>query len=247
MLQVNITGAKELQKQLGAFGRQVPFAAAGALNDTAFAVNADIKREMRQNFRGGATPFSLRAFRVRKADKRVLEATVMLRTDESGGTNTTRTLGHLFTGGQRRWKRLEGLIRAKTDMPDNMMAVPGDAVTLDMRGNIIRRHIAEIVTALRNRLQTVNRAKGGGVTATGYFTLTRQHGKLPPGLYRRVTRGGWVDRDTKATSVAQPLMVFVRRGFWRRRISLQEVADQQGRHIVARFNAALRKAMETAR
>ncbi|WP_287278495.1 hypothetical protein, partial [Ralstonia sp.] len=90
-------------------------------------------------------------------------------------------------------------------------------------------------------------AKGGGVTATGYFTLTRQHGKLPPGLYRRVTRGGWVDRGTKATSVAQPLMVFVRRGRWRRMIDLQDVATEQGRHMVQRFNVELRKAMATAK
>lgn len=247
MITIDITGAKELQRQLGAIGRQVPFAAAGALNGAAFAVNADIQREMRQTFRGGATAYSLRAFRVRKADKRLVEATVMLRTDESGGTNPTRTLGHLFTGGRRRWKRIEGLIRAKTRMPDNLMAVPGSAVKLDARGNIVRRHVAEIVHALRRRLQTVGRRQKGGAVATGYFALTRQHGKLPPGLYRRVSRGGWVEQGRKATSVAQPLMVFVRRGHWRRLINLQAIATTQAGHMVERFNAALRKAIATAK
>lgn len=105
-VQVVITGLDDIQRNLGSAGKQVAFAASRALNTTAFAVNGRIKDELQRRVQGGATPYTLRAFRVEKSTKQNLTALVALRTDRpggeaGGGTPYDQALAHLFTGGVR--------------------------------------------------------------------------------------------------------------------------------------------------
>jgi hypothetical protein len=90
-INIQITGLKEIQTQLGAQAKQANYAASRALNTTAYAINTRLKKDMASTFKGGATAYSLRAFKVTKADKTNLTATVALRTDApAGGTQYTK-------------------------------------------------------------------------------------------------------------------------------------------------------------
>lgn len=245
MLTVQVTGLDALRAQFASAAKQVPFAAARALNNAAFGINAKIKTEMQGTFQGGATAYTLRAFSVTKASKSSLQATVMLRTDAQGGTPHAQTLAHLFTGGTRQWKKLEGLIRATGAMPAGTIAVPGRGIKLDARGNINRAQLREVLGSLRTGMQVV-RNSGKTQKSTGYFTLPKQQGRLLPGIYKRTTTGGWVSRG-KASSGITPMVVFVPMGRWRQFISLDSIAQQQLRTFKADFQTELTKALASAK
>ena len=101
-ININITGLDAVKRQLGSMAKQATFAASKALNTTAFAINAELKQEMKSVFQGGATAYSLRAFKVDKASKVNLTATVSLRTDTAGASLAySKAIGHMFTGGKR--------------------------------------------------------------------------------------------------------------------------------------------------
>jgi hypothetical protein len=245
MLTIQINGIDQVRAQLGTAGKQAAFAAKNALNNAAFAINKQIKADMQGAFRGGATKYTLAAFKVEKASKQNLQATIMLRTD--GNNPHSQTLAHLFTGGSRQWKRFEGLIRRAGAMPAGSIAVPGRGIRLDARGNMSRAQLAELLGALRTGLQVVRRAgRGKQQKAVGYFVLPQRHGKLLPGIYKRISTGGWLGGGN-ASSGLQPMIVFVPMGTWRRYINLEAIAQQQLRGFVADFNAQLRQALATAK
>lgn len=247
MLTIQITGIEAVRAQLANAGKQANFAVQRALNNAAFGINAKIKTEMQAAFQGGATPYTLRAFKVEKATRANLQAAVMLRTDAQGGTPHSQTIGHLFTGGSRQWKKFEGLIRATGAMPAGSIAVPGSGIKLDARGNLNRAQVRELLGALRTGLQTVrNKNRGKTQQAVGYFVLPRRQGKLLPGIYKRTTTGGWVGGG-KASSGITPMLVFVPMGTWRKYISLDAIAQAQLRGFVADFNTQLRQALATAK
>lgn len=249
MLNIQITGLDAVRARIVGFEKHANFAASKALNNAAYGVNKQVKAEMQGAFQGGATAYALRAFSIDRASKEKLEATVMLRTDANGGTPHSKTLAHLFTGGSRQWKKFEGLIRASGYMPSGTIAVPGKAMRLDSRGNMSRAQLTEIFGALRNGMQVVRTAgRSKQVKAVGYFVLSKRHGRLPPGIYKRVTTGGWVSGGSQTSaSGVQPMVMFVRMGTWRKYIDLDSIARQQLSGFVADFNAQLRQALATAR
>lgn len=247
MLTIQITGLEAVRAQLANAGKQATFAAQNALNNAAFGLNAKIKAEMQGAFQGGATKYTLAAFKVEKATKANLAATVMLRKDSDGGTPRHDTLGHLFTGGNRRWKKFEGLIRAAGAMPRGTIAVPGKGIKLDSRGNMSKAQITEILRGIESGMQTLNKAKTDkNKKATGYFVLPTRQGKLLPGIYKRTTTGGWVGGG-KASSGITPMLVFVPMGTWRKYIDLDAIAQKQLQCFVADFNTQLRQALATAK
>jgi hypothetical protein len=247
MLNITITGLDDVRAQLGNAAKQASFAASKALNNAAFGIQAKIKADMQTAFQGGATPYTLRAFKVDKASKGNLTASVMLRADSNGGTPHTQALAHLFQGGSRQWKKFEGVIRATGAMPAGTIAVPGKGIKLDARGNMSKAQIAELLGGLRSGMQVVRRAgRGKEQKAVGYFILPKRHGKLPPGIYKRVSTGGWVSSG-KSGSGVQSMIVFVRMGTWRKYIDLDKIARAQLQTFVADFATQLRQAMASAR
>lgn len=247
MISIHITGIEQVRAQLGEAAKQAAFAASKALNNAVFGINAKIKTEMQGAFQGGATPYTLRAFKIEKATKSKLTASVMLRADGQGGTAHSKTLSHLFTGGTRQWKKFEGVVRAAGAMPAGTIAVPGRGIKLDARGNMSRAQLRELLGALRTGLQVVRRSGGGKqAKAIGYFVLPQRYGKLLPGIYKRTATGGWVGGG-KSSSGITPMLVFVPMGTWRRYINLDAIAQQQLRSFVSDFNNELRQALATAR
>lgn len=223
MIKIRMEGFDVLRASLEGKAKQVRQAAAGALNDVAFEINAAIKREMQAKFQGGASPYALRAFKVTKAKPDTLTAVVALREDgPSGGTSYQKSLRHLFTSGTRDWKKMEGLLRGRNLMPDGYMAVPGAYCPLDSRGNIVRTSFAEMLGVLRSTVRNLRvgyRGTNRGKVAkmVGYFVImpgARSH--LQPGIYRRIEQASY-------GSVAHPYLMFVRKGRWKRLIDLAQI------------------------
>jgi len=245
-INIKIEGLDAVRKQLANLSKQVDYAASRALNTTAFAVNTEIKKEMQNVFKGGPTPFALRAFAVTKATKSDLTATIALRQDvPSGGTSYAKALRHLFTSGTRDWKKLEGYLQGKRLMPPGLMAVPGNGCPLDGRGNIRKAALTEmlgVLAAQRPNLRVYRKTGAGKVQkAVGYFVVragdkSRKH----PGIYKRI--------ETGSSSGITPMIMYVKRGNWRKFIDLQLVGNKVvGREFEANFTKEFAAAMASAR
>lgn len=246
-IDIKIQGLEQVKRQLGNMARQADFAASKALNTTAFATNASVNASMQSTFGGGATPYTMRAFKVDKASKINLQAAVMLRTDAPGnGTAYDKALSHLFQGGTRDWKRLEGLLRGRGLMPTGLMAVPGKDCPLDGRGNIKRSALREMLGSLaswRPGSMRTYRKTGGGkeLKAVGYFVIMpRASSRLKPGIYKRV--------ETGDSSGISPMVMYVRPGTWNRFIDLPAIGqDAVSKTFQPEFDRELKEALRTAR
>lgn len=264
MIKVEIQGLQATMAHIAGMGKQVRYAASRALNNVAFAASAEVKAEMKRVFKGGATPYTLAAFRVLKATRDNLTSVVELRPDSGGKAKSYDVvLRHLFTGGTRAWKGMEGAFRRIGLLPDGYMIVPGDACPLDAYGNPPKSLIVQLISyfnafgevGFRANMSDKRRAKLAGVgrTASGYKTLNgvqyfvsrgpgqwygrRQH--LPAGIWSRTGIHG---------SDIKPIFIFVRRGRWQRIIDLQRIGKAVvGRRWQAEFERELAQALRSAR
>lgn len=243
---IQVTGLKEVQAQLGAQAKQATFAASRALNTTAYAINDRLKKDMASTFKGGATAYTLRAFSVTKADKATLTATVALRTDTQGAALAyNKALGHLFTGGPRKYKKLEGWLRGRRLLPAGLTIAPGAGMPVDSYGNMRRAALTEmlgVIGAQLTNLQVYRRTGAGKAQkAVGYFViLPGSKGGHHPGIYKRMQTG--------TSSAITPMVLYVNPANYRKFIDL----DKLGREVVAQkfqpaFDAELARALANAK
>lgn len=228
-MNIKIEGLDAVRKQLGNLSRQAEYAASRALNTTAYAVNTELKNTMRTTFAGGATAYTLRAFKVTPSHKTNLVASVALRTDmpEGGGTPYHQALEAMFTGGQRKYKRLEGWLRGRGLLPNGLMVAPGAKMPLDRFGNMRRRVLTEMLGVLGSNVHNLRvyrrTGRGKAQKAVGYFVaLPGNKGGKHPGIYKRI--------ETGTSSGVQPMVLFVKPVQYRQFIDLpalgQAVADK---------------------
>jgi hypothetical protein len=247
-MQVNIKieGLDRVQAMLGNAGKQASYAASRALNTTAFAINAELKQEMSTTFKGGATAYSLRAFKVDKSDKANLTAVVALRTDTGGAALPyNKALAHLFTGGRRSFKRLEGWLRARRLMPSGLTIAPGAGMPLDRFGNMRQAALTEMLGVIgtqRSNLRVFRKTGAGKAQkAVGYFVvLPGDKSRKHPGIYKRI--------ETGKSSTIKAMVLYVDPVNYRKLINL----DTLGRQVVAKtfqpaFDKEFAAAMATAR
>lgn len=238
---LKLDGLDEVKRTLAGLQKQVNYAASRALNSTAFAINGRIKNEMQSVFKGGPTAYTQRAFEVLRANKDSLQASVKLRTDApSGGTSYDKSLRHLFTGGTRDWKRLEGYLRGRGFMASGSMAAPGSGIKLDSRGNISKSVLTEmlgVINTNRTNLRVYRKTGAGKAQkAVGYFVVRdTDKGKLKPGIYKRI--------ETGSSSAISSMIMFVRPGNWRKFIDLEAVGKEIAQNT---FNAEFEKEMANA-
>ena len=243
---IQITGLKEAQALLGAQAKQATYAASRAITTTAYAVNDRLKKDMAATFKGGATAYTLRAFRVTKADKTTLTATVALRTDTQGAALPyNKALGHLFTGGTRSFKKLEGWLRGRRLLPAGLTIAPGAGMPLDRFGNMRQAALTEMLGVIGNQranLQVYRRTGAGKAQkAVGYFViLPGSKGGHHPGIYKRIQTG--------TSSAITAMVLYVNPANYRKFIDL----DKLGREVVAQkfqpaFDAELARALANAK
>ncbi len=225
MITVKVTNLDTVIANLADAGRQIPFATARAITVTAHDVNKAITAELQARIQGGATPYTLRAFKVAPATKNNLAAVIALKTPgQSAGTPYEQSIAHLFHGGVRRFKRLEGLLIARGILPDGLQIVPGPALQLDSRGNARQTDLREmlgILTAYRRNLKIFRRSgRGKTLKEIGFFivragSIAARH--LHPGIYRRLESG-------PGPSHIEPWFLFVRPGNYDQKFDLDQIA-----------------------
>jgi len=250
MISARIENLPALTAALRGYGSQIPFAVSVALTSSAHAVNRAIQAEMRSDIAGGPTPYTLRSFQVTPATKQTQQAIVGLKTAPAGGTPYEQAIGHLFRGGVRRFKRLEGWLEQIGILPSGQQIVPGSRAPLDRRGNVKLAEVKEMVgilaaskRGLRN-LRSYRRAgRGKEQKALGFFVVrpgdpAASH--LAPGIWRRI--------DSAAGSAVEQWFVFASPGRYSQQFDLEKIADESvARTFPAAFQAALDKAIATAR
>ena len=158
----------DLQHDLGrpaawsaAFAKQLPFAVAGALNDTAFDVRANTLPGATRQFFDRPTPFIEKGWRVDRANKSNLAVTI-------GAENKrVRVIRRQIQGGQRALKPFEQRIGIG-------QLVPGAGIKPNRYGNIPLSAIKKITAGIGN----------------DYFIAQPGNPQgIGPGIYRRVKGG----------------------------------------------------------
>lgn len=262
ILSAKISGLDKLENFLRDFPAQARRAGAKALTYTANGVRFDIQRDMDRQIKGGPTAYTRRAFKTIDASEARLVATVALREDSPAkGTPWDKALAHLFTGGTRTWKRMEGAFRAIRALPPGYMMVPGAGCPLDAYGNPPRALVVRLISYFKAfgeqgyRANMTDKRKARlaawSTTASGYKTIGGVeyfisygragrpggdrfvHGHFDQHLPMGIwSRTGLHGRDIK------PVFLFVRKGVWSRKFDVSAIAVR----TVSRVGAAnLRK------
>lgn len=245
-ISIQVTGLTELRSQLGAQAKQATYAAKKALDTTAYAINGRLKKEMASTFQGGATKYTLAAFNVKQATKANLTAEVNLRTDTPRGGGTSYTsLAHLFIGGRRKYKRLEGWLRGRGLLPAGLSVVPGPGMSLDGLGNMRTKSLDEMLGIIGNQLKNLRAyrktGKGKAQKAVGYFVIlpgdkSRKH----PGIYKRIESG--------ISSKIIPMILYVGPGSYRKFIDLDKIGKEEAAKVFPpAFDKELAAALASAK
>jgi len=254
MIRVRVTGLDAVRAELAGLGKQVRFATAKALTQTAHQVREDIKAEIKSGIQGGATAYALRGFNVEMATRDNLTARTYLREDgPAGGTPYTQAMGHLFTGGRRRFKRLEGWLRGKGMVPAGYMIAPGPSAPLDSRGNFRASALKEMLTILGSNTRNLESTRARGKSVGFFIATPGDKSGLPPGIWRRITtqhKGNSSRRESNKarSSTVQAWVMFIKPASYTQKFDLERTARRTVDRIFKdRFDKALADALRTAR
>lgn len=250
MMQVTVTHElDDLRRKLVAMReQQIPYATARALTATAKAAQVDTVREMQRVF-DRPTPFVLSGVRTRPATKANLTAEVLLKDDAAKSVPLAKALAHQVTGGPRWWKRSEGSLRRIGLLGNDENAVPGGAATMDSYGNMSRGQIVQILAyfqafgqqGYKANTTQARREKLAAGKAGRKYGVRFYYKRDRPG------RGIYVATQTGFGSAIKPVLMFVRRAQYRKRLDMLAVVDRTKREQFSRlFEDAMRQAMATA-
>lgn len=205
---------------------QVPFAIAKALTFTGKAIQRELTAEMGRVF-DRPTRFTLNSTYLKPATPQSLEARVKIKDEALKSSAAIRWLGPQITGGYRSAKRSEILLRQRGILGNDEYIVPGAGARLDAHGNISRGQMQQILSRVGASFDPLVRAYGKVSKVRGqsyretYFYLRDPRGRLTRrGIYRRIIFPG------TGLSAVQPVLIFVRRPRYRRRLRFFEIVDQ---------------------
>ncbi len=227
MFKIEIKGIEELKKRLDDFAKkQVPFAAAKAINKTGQKVKVGLVEEMKRVFKN-PTPYTLNSLQLKPATKQSLVATVWFKEFGDKGTAATKYLPPQVFGGSRDMKRSEKKLGS--------YYVPGGAIRLNKYGNITPGVITGIMSNLKaftSSGYSMNRATGN----SPYFAIRNKGKHLIPGVWKRNKTG------------VKPMLIFTNNPNYSKRLSYFEVAQKiVDTNIQKEFDQAFEDAMRTAK
>ena len=245
-ISVRLEGFDALAASLGDQARQIPFAASLALNATARTVRQATLAEMAAQF-DRPTPLVMKSLFIAPATKAKLQAAVYLEDREIGGKNSrsmAEILGHQFAGGTRLRKRMENAFTAAGLISLGEYLVPGPDAKLDQYGNLSRGQAQQIYAALRlfrDPYQNATQSPRSQRHAKAAGRIFWSDGK---GANKR-RRGLWA---TDGRGFPKLLMLDIPTPVYRQRSDMDRLAaDIVDRDFPANFDAALKKALSTAR
>lgn len=254
MIKIDLVGMDKMQAMLRGVEKQVRFANMVATNRAAFKGRDAIQREMDKSF-DRVTPWVKGGVRVVKATKASPAALIDL--DFWGnkqGVAVESILKPEIKGGGRKHKRHELALQRAGILPDGMYIVPGEAAVIDQYGNMGGGQINQIIAWFRafgeqgyqaNMSDKRRKALGRDNKRTGkrgvqYFAIGAARNGLMPGVYQRVSTG--------FGSSIRPVMIFVRRPQYKRRLDFYGVGERAARaEFAAQFPIAFSQAMASAR
>ncbi len=238
--------------------RKLPRAVLNAVNDVAFDIRAATQQEMKRVF-DRPTPFALNMLEIIKARNVNQPAAIVQIT---GDNRKDKTFKHLYLGGVREWKRMEGAFYRRGLLPAGMIMVPARDCPKNANGDPNPGFIVQMLAyfqAFGQQGYTANmtqaskarflKRQGKKLTSIGagveYF-VSRGKGlyfgkksTLPAGIYRRV-------RFASGSSL-QAMFWFVRRGQYRRWLNLEQIArDTHGSQYEQRLANRLGRAIAGA-
>ena len=227
---------------------QIPFATAKALTKTAQAAQAAVKQEMASVF-DRPTPFTLNSTFIKTATKTKLEAEVYLKDEGNKGGGSARVrLEPQLVGGPRAFKRMEGALRHAGLLGNSEQAVPGAAADLDAYGNMSRGQIVQILAYFKAfpeagyKANTTQAKKDkmakGTKTKQGVRYFLKRDGR-GRGIYKATATG--------FGSAIQPVLMFVRKAQYKRRLDMPGVVNRTvAREFRDWFKDAMAEAMRSA-
>jgi hypothetical protein len=230
---------------------QLPFAAIRAANETGFAVRQKWFETMPRVF-DRPTPLTQRAVMIRKATRQRPGAEVFIRDEAFKGTPPAKYLQAQVEGGSRRQKGMEKRLQAKGILPAGHFVVPGRGAVLDAYGNITGRQVNAILSQLGARfdpLQNESDTSRGrrrrrelkkGTRAGDFFAIKKQRGRLPAGVYQRISTG--------FGSTLRSVLHFVRSVSYTPRYRIFDLAERlYAREFPFHFERELAKAVQTSK
>lgn len=268
-IEVRVDGIKELiSVYTDLEKRQVPYALARALTQTAKDVKEAELKQLATSIRGGATSWTKRGLFTKSATKNKQVAEVGFKDDNNPdaglySTPAAKYMIHQVEGGQRQLKRFESALRWRGILPAGMYITPGAACMRDSYGNIPHGIIQQILSyfeaserwaghtsniTAQGRLKLKKGTKKkigidyivshGPGTPTGRSYTAPQH--LPPGIYKR-------EYHAFGTRI-RPMMMFVRQPSYQKRFPFYETAQKTINQTFRKnFTEAMNEAIRTAR
>ena len=208
-MKIDASGALEA---LAGLEKQVLFAAAQAVNDTAQDIIAAQQHEMRDVFRN-PTPWTLNSLRqYGQATKANPQTTIGFKANFSKGIDPEKYLKWEILSGQRRMKRFELALRAVGALPPGYYAAPGAAAKMDSYGNMSQGQIIQILSDFRAFPETGYKAN---ITDTRKAALKRGTKKQPGFEYfvgqpgHKSWLGIWQRFRLAHGSAVKPIMIFI--------------------------------------
>lgn len=219
--------------------RAVPYATAIMLTKLAGDVRGGVQQELPRVF-DRPTPFTLRGVSTKGATRADLTAQVFIPESQAAGGRKAREYMRPGAAGAaygRSQKKTEFLLTRLGVLPLGWVTTPGRGAKLDSHGNLSGRIYAQIINVLQLKAQVVGgrgvaeRAKKTarrlGVDAI-YFVvrpggnrLGKNGGWLPPGVWRRLSRGR-----------IEQVLKFVRTARYEPRLNMRKVGVETVRRNV---------------
>lgn len=225
--------------------KQIPFAAAKALNRTARRATDALKSSMKQNF-SQPTAWTLNSTFIVPATMATLEATVKLKDNSSGlkAAPPSVYLAPQVFGGVRQAKRGELMLQRKGILATGSYYVPGPDAKLDSYGNMSRGQLSQLFSAVMGfgeqgflANKSFRRGARMNKTTNDIFLVPKKMGSLEPGIYMRAP-----NRQVKC------LLRFVTHAGYSVRLPFDEVVSTVYLTDFAdEFNIALRNALDSGK
>ncbi len=243
-MKIHITGIKEVISRLDQLGVRARFAAAKALNETAYSVMTEERKEIADSF-DRPVPIVQKSVLFKKANPDELTASIYIPGEESTTFNISSVLSPHIKGGGRISKASEKMLRRAGVLGNDQYVVPGSGVALDQYGNIPGPAMVKILSAaglfgetgyvMNQTARSRKRNKGAmrGVYCIPFVGIFQHTASTGSGNRRWATKYG---------GAGTPLILFVRRPRYEAgRFDFYGTAKQAIKtHLPAKLRAALK-------
>jgi len=247
------------------FSKQVPFAAAVALTRTAEEGAQEIKTAFVKSF-DRPTKYTLNSMFSQSANKRTRTASFGLKDNamlqKSGGYSPADILGHHFNGGHSKFARYEQAFRRIGMLALDEDIVPGTNLReLNQYGGVPPSLIIKLIAYFNGfgeqgfMANTTQAGRDKLANRTDKNTKGRRaskYAKINGVVYfyangrDHLHRGIWAKTGIHGSDI-RPILMFVKRGVYRKRFDINTFANHARANFSQHFNTAFKQAMASAK